>query len=173
MRFKGFGAVAAVFLVPSSAMPNDALSTVDSAEDCPVTVGTDELLSPGSRSIYGSEALSVGLPAHGTSQVTSPGGRIALKLFWSSPGFRPGMQENLKVEVKNLHEGPNDAVVKDVTTANSVPDDFEKAQHDDEWLEGWTMLTGIDFPSPDCWEITGKYLDQSLTFVIQTVEHPR
>lgn len=61
------------------------------------------------------------------------------------------------------------AVVKDVTNANSVPEDFDVAKFDDKWQEGWLMLAGIEFPSPGCWDITGKYLDQSLTFVVQTI----
>jgi hypothetical protein len=42
----------------------------------------------------------------------------------------------------------NDAVVKDITNANSVPEDWGKASFDDDWQDGWVMLTGIDFPSP-------------------------
>jgi hypothetical protein len=28
------------------------------------------------------------------------------------------------------------------------------------------MLTGIDVPSAGCWEITGHYRDQAITFVV-------
>ena len=81
------------------------------------------------------------------------------------------MEKYLKVEIVNLGGGPNDAVVKDITNANAVPDDWEDARFDDEWQNGWTMLTGIDFPSPGCWEITGEYLGQILTFVVRTVDY--
>jgi hypothetical protein len=36
--------------------------------------------------------------------------------------------------------------------------------------ENWTILTGIDFPSAGCWEITGEYFDQSLTFIVETID---
>lgn len=79
------------------------------------------------------------------------------------------MEQHLNVGIENLHGGPNDAVVKDVTSANSVREDLETAHFDDEWQDGWLMLTGIDFPSTGCWEISGEYLGQSLTFVVETV----
>lgn len=153
----------------SSVVMGDELTSGNDG-GCPVTLGTDKLLDPDSSNLYGSEALAVALPADGTWPVTGPNARIAVKLFWRSTGFRPGMEQNLKVEIRNLNGGPNDAVVNDVTNANSVPDDLEKAYFDDEWQNGWLMLTGIDFPSPGCWEITGKYLSQTLTFVVQTVD---
>ena len=34
----------------------------------------------------------------------------------------------------------------------------------------WTILTGIDFPSPGYWEIADEYLDQSLTFVVEVID---
>jgi hypothetical protein len=33
----------------------------------------------------------------------------------------------------------------------------------------WVMLVGIDIPDPGCWQITGEYLGQKLTFVVETV----
>jgi hypothetical protein len=36
-------------------------------------------------------------------------------------------------------------------------------------LNKWRMLVGVDFPDPGCWEITGEYLGQTLTFVVETV----
>lgn len=79
------------------------------------------------------------------------------------------MEEHLHIDIVNLKGGPNDAVVKGISNANSVPEDFESAEFDDEWQDGWLMLAGIDFPSPGCWKITGNYLNQSLTFVVQTL----
>jgi hypothetical protein len=171
MKFSMFGTAAIVVFAPSVVFADELVSSPDADSGCPVTRGTDELLEPDSRNLYGSEALAVALPTDGTWAVTAPNARIAVKLFWRSVGYRPGMERHLKVEIVNLNGGLNDAVVKDVTNANSVPDDLEKAQFDDEWQDGWLMLTGIDFPSPGCWEITGKYLGQTLVFVVETVDH--
>ena len=170
MKLFTFGIASTVLLATPAVIADELGPKTMNLSECPVTVGTDKLLEPDSPNIYGSEALAVALPVDGTWPVTAPKARIAVKLFWRSAGYRPGMEQNLQVEIVNLHGGPNDAVVKDTTSANSVPEDLEAAQFDDEWLDGWLMLTGIDFPSPGCWKITGNYLGQSLTFVVKTVD---
>lgn len=171
MKLSKFGVTAVIVFAPSAVIADELVSSTETDGGCPVTRGTDGLLEPDSRNLYGSEALAVALPADGTWAVTAPNARIAVKLFWRSAGFRPGMEQHLKVGIENLNGGLNDAVVKGVTNANSVPEDLEKAQSDDEWQDGWQMLIGIDFPSPGCWEITGEYLGQSLTFVVETVDY--
>ena len=168
MNLCSFGAAIIVLATPSIVIGDELPSGSDGG--CPVTLGTDKLLGPDSTNLYGSEALAVALPADGRWPVTEPYARIAVKLFWRSAGFRPGMEQNLKVEIQNLNGGLNDAVVKHVTSANSVPDDLQNAHFNDEWQNGWLMLTGIDFPSPGCWEITGGYFGQTLTFVVETVD---
>jgi hypothetical protein len=171
MKFSGFFVAATILIAPSAVIADALVSSIENGDECPVTLGTDKLLVPNSRNEYGSEALAVALPADGTWGVTGPNARIAVKLFWRSAGFRPGMEQFLNVEIVNLHGGLNDAVVKDTTNANSAREDYEKAQYDDEWQDGWLMLTGIDFPSPGCWKITGEYLGQSLSFVVRTIDY--
>src|SRR5262245_46454114 len=102
---------------------------------CPVTIGTASLGPPfpQSENWYGSESLAVVLPEDGKWGITGPNARIAVKLFVWSVGFKPGMEQNLSVNVESLAGGPNDAVVKDVTNAGAAS------------LGGWTMLAGIDF----------------------------
>ena len=169
MRFS-FVVLASTLLYPVAAVVADEAD--QSQRDCPVTLGTDELLASDTRGVYGSDSLAVFLPLDGKVQVTGPKGLIAIRLFGRSAGFRPGMEENMHVSVVNLHDGPNDAVVSRTTNANTPRDDYEDRQFDDEWLDGWLMLTGIDFPSVGCWEVTGEYLGQSLTFVVETVDRP-
>ncbi len=127
---------------------------------CPRTVGHEALGPPlpKSENWYGSEALAVQLPRTGTWPTTSPGALIAVKLFWWSAGFRPGMESNLKVTIRELNGAAVTAVVSKPTNAHAAS------------LGGWTMLTGIDFPKPGCWEITGKYVGQSLSFIVETVQ---
>lgn len=132
----------------------------DSVDECPVTLGADKFLGPPfpeSEHWYGSEALAVMVPGDRAWGTTGPNALIAVKLFWWSAGFKPGMESNLKVVIRNLDGNPNDAVVSEPTNARAKS------------LGGWTMLTGIDFPSAGCWEIIGEYLSQSLTFVVETV----
>lgn len=126
---------------------------------CPRTVGHEALGPPlpKSENWYGSESLAVQLPPSGTWPTTAPGALIAVKLFWWSAGFRPGMESNLSVTIRELSGAAATAVISKPTNAHAAS------------LGGWTMLTGIDFPQPGCWEITGKYHGQRLTFVVETV----
>lgn len=130
--------------------------------ECPVTQAAPEWPGPplpGSQNVYGNEALAVTVPANGIWPTTRVGARLAVKVFWWSTGYRPGMEANLRVEIRNLDGGPNDAVVSAPTSA-----------HNEDSLGGWAMLTGINFPSAGCWEITGEYLGEVLTFVVATVD---
>jgi hypothetical protein len=126
---------------------------------CPRTVGYASLGAPlpKSENWYGSHALAVNLPKNGVWPTTAPGAQIAVKLFWWSAGFRPGMESNLNVTIRELTGAPNTAVVSEPTNAGAKS------------LGGWAMLTGINFREPGCWEITGKYQGQELTFVVETV----
>jgi len=126
---------------------------------CPRTVGSKSFGPPfpDSSHWYGSESFAVQLSPDGTWPTTVPGARIAVKLFWWSAGFKPGMESNLMVTLKELNGRAAKAVVSRATNAHA------------ESLGGWTMLTGIDFPEAGCWEVTGRYLGQELTFVVETV----
>jgi hypothetical protein len=42
------------------------------------------------------------------------------------------------------------------------------ARHDD--FGGWTVLTGLGFPAKGCWEVTGSFKGQHLTFVVRVVD---
>jgi hypothetical protein len=151
-----FAFVLAGFLATPCAAPTHQQS--DST--CPVTVGSDSLGPPfpESENWYGSESLAVVLPENGKWGTTGPNARIAVKLFVWSIGFKPGAEQHLSVEIESLSGGPHDAVVNDVTNAGASS------------LGGWTMLAGIDFPSPGCWRLTLDYLGQSLSFVVETVD---
>lgn len=147
-----------VVLLFVSAMPFCSVAAADLS--CPRTAGSSALGSPfpSSGHWYGSESLAVQLPPDGTLPTTAPGAWIAAKLFWWSAGFKPGMESNLSVTVKELSGAPASVVVSRTTNAHA------------EALGGWTMLTGIDFPAAGCWEITGRYLGQELKFVVEAVQ---
>ena len=133
---------------------------VESSDVCPVTVGTDKVPDqsfPESKNWYGTEALAVVLPPDGIWPTTKIGARLAVKFFWWSLGFRPGMEKNLSVTIRNLDGDQNDAIVSKPRNAHKIS-------------MGWMMLTGFDIKNPGCWEITGEYQGESLTFVIKTVD---
>ena len=78
------------------------------------------------------------------------------KVFWWHPGFdgRVEGRPNLIVTGRRL----------DGTESFVHPAPATNAHHVD--FGGWTILTGIDVPTTGCWELTGYYRGQSLTFVV-------
>ncbi len=137
------------------------LTSSGAPEECErTTASSTEIVEtwPQADSWFGSKALAVILPHNGIWPTTSPGHSISVKLFWWREGFEPGSEANLLVQIERLDEGLNDAEISSPTNAGG------------ESLGAWTMLTGINFPSAGCWEVTGKYLDDKLTFIVETVE---
>jgi hypothetical protein len=78
------------------------------------------------------------------------------KVFWWYPGFNPRVEArpDLKVFGRRL-DGPETFV---------HPSPATNAHHAD--FGGWTILTGIDVPSKGCWELTGAYRGETVTFVV-------
>jgi hypothetical protein len=77
------------------------------------------------------------------------------KLFWWSLGFKPGSESNLTVTGRRLDGDSPPADVSRATNAGAPS------------LGGWAMLVLVEFPSAGCWELTGRYLGQELTFVVE------
>jgi hypothetical protein len=77
------------------------------------------------------------------------------KVFWWYPGFNGRLEArpDLKVVGRRL-DGPESFVSQPATNAHHA--DFG----------GWTILSGIDVPTTGCWELTGTYRGQTLTFVV-------
>jgi hypothetical protein len=86
------------------------------------------------------------LPATGACLVTLPPGVALGEPFPAS--------ENLVVRGRRLDRDAPPADISRTTNAHSPS------------LGGWTMLVAVEFPSPGCWEITGEYLGQKLSFVV-------
>ena len=98
--------------------------------------------------MLGSDGTWAGLPRHEKG--------FRQKVFWWSPGFdgRVEPQPDLVVIGRRL-DGPG-AFVRPGPATNAYHVDFG----------GWTILTGIDVPTTGCWELTGTYRGQSVTFVV-------
>jgi hypothetical protein len=109
---------------------------------------------PSSEHWFGSESLAVILPPDGVWRGMGPEHRYRNKLFWWSYGFRPGSESNLVVRGRRLDDKSPPADISRATNAHSPS------------LGGWTMLVAVEFPSSGCWEITGEYLGQKLSFVV-------
>ena len=148
-----------------------ALSTSVAAFDCPKTIGVNTAFLdpwPRARTWHGSELLATVLPDDGILPTTAPGHRIAFKLFWYSSEFTAADETRLRdnnymgftARIRRLDPGPDDAVLSGPNWAGQG-----------NLGDNWTLLYGIDFKRPGCWEITGSFQDQSLTFVVQTVDN--
>ena len=89
-------------------------------ENCPRTIGSNKVFSepwPQADTWFGSEALAVMLAWNGIWSTTVPGHAIAVKLFWYSAGFEPGMERGFVGRIERLDEGPNDAVLSSLHIA--------------------------------------------------------
>jgi hypothetical protein len=113
---------------------------------------------PASERWYGSETLAVMLPDGGIWRGMGAQHRYRDKLFWWSYGFRPGSESYLSVRGQGLDDDSPPASISRATNAHSLS------------LGGWTMLVAVEFPSAGCWEITGEYLGQELSFVVNVLE---
>jgi hypothetical protein len=79
---------------------------------------------------------------------------LTAKIFWGSVDFDYHKKEDydLKVTGRRLDGDAPPLVVDKVTNALFIP----RA----------VMLTGVYLPAPGCWEITGDYKGQKLSFVV-------
>jgi hypothetical protein len=86
-------------------------------------------------------------PDHSTPDLTA-------KIFWGSADFDYHKKEDysLKVTGRRLDGDAPPLVVSKVTNALFVPHA--------------AMLTGVYAPTPGCWEITGDYKGQKLSYVV-------
>jgi|SRR5687768_10057733 len=157
--------VSTAALAPS--VPASRSASVQPPLSCSVTVQSTPAFfapppypqsAPGSRSFWhGSETFWTILVEGGTWQSLprNPNG-YRQKVFWWSPGFDGRREARPKLSVVGRRlDGPESFVHAGPAT---------NAHHVD--FGGWAILAGIDVPTAGCWELTGTYRDQSLTFVV-------
>src|ERR1041385_7696488 len=106
----------------------------------------------------GTEKLWTALARSGEVWGWAPRGpghpKLTAKIFWGSVDFDYHRKEDydLKVTGRRLDGDAPPLVVDKVTNALFVP----RA----------VLLTGVFIPTPGCWEITGDYKGQRLSFVV-------
>lgn len=126
------------------------------AFECPVTLSAagpsfsfdGETGGSGNPVWFGTRSFSVNLRDDGSY---ARGDRF----FWYAEGFRPEQASLLQVEIRRLDPGPLTASAADPTTTI-----FD---------ERWHMQTGIEFGAAGCWEISGTYMDRTLSFVVESL----
>jgi len=139
---------------------------------CPVTVPVDPAFTPpapypsrvpfADRFWYGTAALWTPLRIDGTWRGVPPdrGYRRGYrdKVFWWRPGYDGRAEPTPEFTVTGRRlDAAGEFTVSPAT--NAYHPDFG----------GWTMLTGVDIPTTGCWEISGHYGLETLTFVVWVV----
>ena len=155
---------------PSSPASNTAETTQPSVTEstfaCPLTVPQvpaftppapyDSLNSFKDHFWFGSNVLWTIIPSNGTwgSLPLNPSG-YTQKILWWRDGY-----------VWDQEPEPNLIVTGERLDASAPPLITSKATNAFASDIGSAMLVGVDFPTPGCWKITGKYNNVELSFVI-------
>ena|SRR5712691_5981430 len=132
---------------------------------CPVTLAAarpfaEPSPSTASRFWYGSEGLAVLLKAGGRWRGMGAARSYRDKLFWWREGYDGNSEPTPKLVVTGRRlDGESPALATPRTTG---------AKHAD--FGGWAMLVALEFPSGGCWEVTGEYGTQKVSFVVEVRE---
>jgi len=137
-------------------------SSAAPASSCPATLAASRpFAEPSPSSLtqfwFGSEALAVLLNRSGVWQGMGPSHNYRNKLFWWRQGYNGATEQRpgLVVSGRRLDEEAGPAIVSRATNAH----------HKD--FGGWAMLVMVEFPAGGCWELTGEYKGQTLSFVVK------
>lgn len=145
-------------LLCSTVSPSAAPQDVDAAppEVATAVPSTCRVTRQNIEGGYGNEALTVGIPPDGRF-VFKPGGAGFVAVSDGALGIKVGWDRlrrgYLRIEGRRL-----DGEAAPARSAFSDYDDF-----------GF-QATYVIFPTPGCWEITGRVADASLTFVVFVVK---
>jgi len=132
---------------------------------CPVTAPQRSFSPPGpfvrapsGAFWYGTERLWTLLPADGSWQaLPRSASGLRQKVFWWRRGFDGRVEPRPNLSVKGRRLDGKESFMQPPPATNAFSAD----------LGGWAMLTGIEAPTPGCWEISGSYRDTTLTFVVR------
>jgi hypothetical protein len=138
--------------------------------NCPVTLPVEpryqptppyEALEPGAPMFwYGSDALFTHIPSDGRWRGSKSPSGTRNKSFWyrSTPDWRTDRpQPELHVTAQRIDAEAAAVSLPRVTTA---------VMGTREESERWAMLLMLELPTRGCWEVTGNYKSDSLSFVV-------
>lgn len=150
------------FVVPLAIVIGSLAPVANADEDCPVSIPDPELLGEAATSRvawFGSDSFAVRLARDGVWRGMGRERDFFDKLFWHVAGFRPGMEDKFSVSGRLLND--------DKSSSSPLFDGATNARLDHI---GWSVLTGLGFPATGCWEVTGSFKGQDLTFVVSVEE---
>lgn len=135
--------------------------------ECPVTAAAkqDAFKAPEPYSVdapwegmfwYGTEHFWTALPTNGTwaGLPDNPEG-YSQKIFWWSDLYVLKDELEPALEVTGRRLDADAPALKGYGATNASASDI-----------GDAMLTGVDFPTLGCWEVTGRYRESELTFAV-------
>ncbi len=140
-------------------------SAAPSVDKCPVTPLPDQLFTPpssyperapGDYFWYGAESLWTAIPETGVWSALphNPEG-YTQKVFWWRAGYSAAEEPEPQLLVSGRR-----------LDAPAPPLNVSKATNASAADIGSAMLVGVDFPTLGCWEISGRYADAELSFVV-------
>jgi len=148
-----------LLLIQTSLARQSQTATGDVPETCPVTSASDHPFIPPwpyptvpdlGGSWFGTDGLWVALPDDGTWK----GYRQNMQWWRQGYDYHTEPEPKLKLTGKRLDAPAPPLMSKINNVVGPVP----------------SMMAGIDFPAPGCWEITGRYESDELTFVVWVAE---
>ena len=112
---------------------------------------------PGAYFWYGDESLWTALPPHGiwSDLPHNPTG-YTQKLLWWRVGYVWTEEPKPALQVTGRRLDDPTVTLLALPATNAFAPDIQSA-----------MLVGVDFPTLGCWEITGRYADAQLSYIVQ------
>ena len=142
-----------------------SLKSNDASNNCPVTRPPDPPFTPpapylqnapGDYFWYGTESLWTAVPRNGVwaDLPHNPQG-YTQKVFWWRKGYSWTAEPEPQLYVTGRRLDTSAPPLHVSRATNAFAEDI-----------GSAMLVGVDFPTPGCWEITGRYAGAELSFVV-------
>jgi hypothetical protein len=112
---------------------------------------------PGPSFWYGDESLWTALPVDGlwSDLPHNPDG-YTQKLLWWRVGYSWTEEPEPALQVTGHRLDDPTVSLLALPATNAFAPDIQSA-----------MLTGVDFPTPGCWQITGRYAEAELSYIVQ------
>ena len=154
----------------SQAVAQQATPTVEKVPDtCPVTKEYESDIyvppppyptkAPTGSFWFGSDRLWTKVPSNGIwrmlSNSTTGGTHYSDKLFWWRADYDPNAEPEPALTIQSRQLGGHSAASVHKGASNGWQDPRQPF-----------MIAQIILPAPGCWEITGRYKEDELTFVV-------
>jgi hypothetical protein len=154
-----------ILIVQAAGAPQDRPIAEAVASTCPVTLAAPRRFaepspSSASRFWYGDERLAVLLKAGGRWRGMGPAKSYRDKLVWWRQGYDGTAEPRPKLLVTGRRLDGDAPALATPTPTNARHADFG----------GWAMLVALEFSSAGCWQVTGEYGPQKLSFVVDVHE---